>query len=236
MSKDRLTKAEMQRDELQEVFVEATGYVASHKNQTYRWIAIGAGALVLVVGGLMAFKAMQAKAGEKLSDALGVYDAPLVADGVQLAAGQQVYKDAAERSAAAVKALEAAKGSSAPGKAAAVALLASQGAKGVTGTAVDEAKALASSASGSIVGGTAAAAVLDAEAAAGRTKEAIELAKKYLESSDSPLPKDVLIFYLAKLNEKAGQQAEARVFYQRLVTDFPDSPYRFDAQQKVSNL
>ncbi|MGA7989907.1 MAG: tetratricopeptide repeat protein, partial [Thermoanaerobaculia bacterium] len=68
------------------------------------------------------------------------------------------------------------------------------------------------------------------------SKEALEAAKKYLESSDSPLPKDVLVYTVAKLYEKTGQTIEAKSFYQRLVADFPDSPLRAEAQQRLASL
>jgi tetratricopeptide (TPR) repeat protein len=79
-------------------------------------------------------------------------------------------------------------------------------------------------------------AALDAEAAAGRSKDALESAKKYLEAADAPLPKDVLVYTVAKLYEKNGQNVEAKSFYQRLVTDFPDSPMRAEAQQRLASL
>src|ERR1035441_5844977 len=84
--------------------------------------------------------------------------------------------------------------------------------------------------------GVAAVAAIDAEAAAGRPKEALETAKRYLEASDSPVSKDVLVFTMARLYEQTGQNVEAKSFYQRLVTDFPDSPLRTDGQQKLASL
>ena len=74
------------------------------------------------------------------------------------------------------------------------------------------------------------------EAAAGRAKEAIASAKGYLDSAEPPLPKDVLLFTLARLYEKDGQVADAKSSYQRVVSDYPDSPMRFEAQQKALGL
>ncbi|MBK9090265.1 MAG: tetratricopeptide repeat protein [Holophagales bacterium] len=51
-----------------------------------------------------------------------------------------------------------------------------------------------------------------------------------------PLPKDVILFTLARLYEKDGQLAEAKASYQRVVSDYPDSPMRFEAQQKAQGL
>ncbi|MBK9967045.1 MAG: tetratricopeptide repeat protein [Holophagales bacterium] len=67
-------------------------------------------------------------------------------------------------------------------------------------------------------------------------KEAIASAKGYLDAAEPPLPKDVLLFTLARLYEKDGQLAEAKTNYQRLVSDYPDSSMRFEAQQKAQGL
>jgi hypothetical protein len=100
----------------------------------------------------------------------------------------------------------------------------------------DGARDLATRAPGSIASGVAALSFIESEASAGRVKEAIASAKSYLDSSNPPLPKDVLLFTLAKLYEKDGQLADAKSSYQRVVADFPDSPMRFEAQQKVQGL
>jgi tetratricopeptide (TPR) repeat protein len=239
MSKDRLTKQQLKTDQLEHALVDARDYVATHKSQTLRWALLGAGALALVFAIWGGLTLRNNRLGARLSSALAILDAPLAADGVPAAAGQKVWKDAAERLAAAKTELRAlAKDSPGyrAGQAATLMLLSLDGPSAVSGGTLDSIKAFAKSESGTVAAGVAAAAVLDAQAAAGRTSEAIEAAKKYLDASDSPLPKDVLIFTLARLYEKSGQNAEAKSYYQRIVTDYPDSPMRFDAQQKAQSL
>ena len=51
--------------------------------------------------------------------------------------------------------------------------------------------------------------------------------------SESRAPKDALLFTLAGIYEQTGASADARATYQRLITDYPNSPYRADARQKV---
>ena len=41
---------------------------------------------------------------------------------------------------------------------------------------------------------------------------------------------------LGRLSEKAGQPAEAKSFYLRVTTDYPDSPLRMEAQQRSQGL
>lgn len=101
---------------------------------------------------------------------------------------------------------------------------------------LDGARDLAKREPGSIASGVAALAYLEAEAAAGRVKEAITAAKGYLDAANPPLPKDVILFTLARFYEKDGQLVDAKSSYQRVVSDFPDSPMRFEAQQKAQGL
>ena len=57
-----------------------------------------------------------------------------------------------------------------------------------------------------------------------------------LEKSDSPLPQDVILAELGMTFEQLHRTQEAIQSYQRIVDEFPQSPYRQEAQQKVSAL
>jgi tetratricopeptide (TPR) repeat protein len=84
-------------------------------------------------------------------------------------------------------------------------------------------------------GEVAAAAELDAVkllVSQGKTTEAIDRLKRAIES-DSAAPKDALLFLLAQVYEKNGAASDARAIYQRIVNDYPASPYRTDARQKL---
>ncbi len=52
---------------------------------------------------------------------------------------------------------------------------------------------------------------------------------------DARLTRDTALFQLAKVWEHEGKPEEANRFYRKLVEDFPDSPYRSDAQQHLSS-
>jgi tetratricopeptide (TPR) repeat protein len=239
MSKDKLSRKELKENELEHALVEARDYVVSHEATAKRWTTIVVGAVVLVglVWGGLALRARRLDS--RLSAALGVFDAPLATDGAGTPPGMTVYKDAAERLEAAKKLLRGladdAPGSKA-GQVARTMLLALDGGTTPPAKLLDGARDLARRAPGSIASGVAALSYIEAEAAAGRVKEAISSAKAYLEAAEPPLPKDVLLFTLARLYEKDGRQAEAKASYQRVVADYPDSPMRFEAQQKVQGL
>ncbi len=239
MSKDRISKKQLKENELEHALVEARDYVVGHEVQAKRWgvLAAVAVALVAVVWGGLALRARRLDA--RLSAALAAFDAPLATDGAGTPPGATVYKNAGERSEAAKKLLRAladdAPGSK-PGQAARTMLLALEGGATPPAKLLDGARDLAKRDPGSVVSGVAALSYLEAEASAGRVKEAISAAKGYLDAAEPPLPKDVLLFTLARLYEKDGQGAEAKTSYQRVVADFPDSPMRFEAQQKVQGL
>lgn len=236
MSKDRLTKKDLKTNELEHALEEARDYVVSHEDQAKRWTAAGIGAAVLVAAVWGGISWRSRSLDGRLSTALTTLDAPLAADGVPATPGLKVFKDAAERTAEAKKELKDLAGSSSQaGRAARLVLLSLEGGT-PSGTNLDGARDLASSLSGSIAGGFAAVAYLDGMATAGRTKDAIAAAQKYLSDSSAPAPKDVLLYTLGRLQEKAGQPVEARASYQRLVADFPDSPMRYEAQQKLQGI
>src|SRR5664280_1265208 len=216
---NRLTKQQMKTDQLQHALTDARDYVAAHRSETTRWALIAGGA-VLVLGAIWGGIVLRnGRLAARFSSALALFDAPLASDSAP-APGARVFKDVAERTAAAKSELASLvkdAPSSLAGRAAAVVVLSLDGPKAATGANLDAAKAFAKSESGTVAAGVAAVAAIDAEAAAGR-------------------PKEALVFTMARLYEQTGQNVEAKNFYQRLVTDFPDSPLRTDAQQKLASL
>ena len=235
---NRLTKKQMKTDQLEHALTDARDFVASHKSETTRWMLIAGGA-ILAIGAVWGGIVLRSnRLAARFSSALALFDAPLASEAAP-APGARVFKDVAERTAAAkaeLASLAKDSSSTSAGRAAAVLLLSLDGARAATGANLDAAKAFARSESGTVAAGIAAVAAIDAEAAAGRPKEALETAKRYLDASDSPVSKDILVFTMARLYEQTGQNVEAKSFYQRLVTDFPDSPLRTEAQQKLASL
>lgn len=239
MSKDRISRKELKENELEHALVGARDYVVSHEAQAKRWTVVAVSALVLVglVWGGLALRGRRLDA--RLSAALAVFDAPLATEGAGPIPGVTVHANAAarlEEAKARLRELADDAPGSKPGQAARTMLLALEGGAAPPAKLRDGARDLAKRAPGSIASGVAALSFIESEAAAGRVKEAIASAKAYLDSSRSPLPKDVLLFTLARLYEQDGQLAEAKTSYQRVVADFPDSPMRFEAQQKVQAL
>lgn len=242
MAKDKLTKKQLeqlQHNEIEDALLDARDYVTSHKQQTKRWTLIGVGVAVglgLVLGGV---SWRSRRLNGELAGTLALYSAPVVTEGSVAAPGQKVYKDESERKAEIARKLQALverAPSSTAGRSAAVLLMAEQGNKGVTADRLKAAEGLAKASRSPIEAATVAVSFLEAKASAGGAKEAIEAARKYVDSTSSPLPKDVALYTLARLYEKAGQTAEAKSTYQRLVSEFPDSTFKWDSQQKADSL
>jgi hypothetical protein len=55
-----------------------------------------------------------------------------------------------------------------------------------------------------------------------------------IAGKDPRLPRDVAMFELARMWEKEGKPAEAAKLYRKLMEDFPESPFRNDAQQRLT--
>lgn len=225
----KIRRQDLKRNELAETVGKTVDYVAGHRRGVTEGIVVAA-ALVAVVAGFFLYRAwIERSAGRSLSEALAVLDTPLASEQTGAA---KTFASAAERRAQADKLLEkaASHGSTPSGKAAQVILAA--GGTEKAGQAVDVFEKAARQARSE----SAAAAEIDAAkelAAQGKTSEAIERLKRAIESPSSAAPKDALLFTLGNLYEQSGNAADARATYQRLITDYPNSPYRADARQKV---
>ena len=226
----RITRKQLKRNELADTVGRTVDYVSHHRRGAVE--AIGAAvAVLLLAGGFFLFRAWREKsAGRELSAALAILEAPLSADPGASGAAQTFASDV-ERERAAAKHLQAAsrKGGTSAGRAAQVILAAraekfAQSTEALTKAARDEQAEVAGAAE------IDAARLLTSQ---GKTTEAIDRLKRAIESSKSAAPKDALLFVLAETYEKAGSSGDAKATYQRLVNDYPNSPYRADARQKI---
>lgn len=67
----------------------------------------------------------------------------------------------------------------------------------------------------------------------GKAEEVAAELEAMLEDARRPLPEDVVLNELAVTLESLGRQEDAAEHYQRLVTEFAESPYAFAAREKV---
>lgn len=72
--------------------------------------------------------------------------------------------------------------------------------------------------------------------AKGETEGVIRDLEAMAAGKDRRLPRDTALFELAKVYERTGKITQAQEVLRKLVENFPDSPYKTDAQQKLSSL
>ncbi|HEY7113358.1 MAG TPA: tetratricopeptide repeat protein [Thermoanaerobaculia bacterium] len=228
---EKITRKDLKRNDLVETVGRTVDYVTSHRRGVGEGVAVAAG-IALLVGGFFLVKTYrEARAGRELSAGLAAFDAPLAGEPGGASAPLS-FPSAAARDAAAAEHLRkaASYGGTTPARAASV-ILAARDAKA---TAADSFERAARDGRFEI----AAAAEIDAArllASQGKVTEAVERLKRAVESPDASMPKDALLFALAQIYEGSGASSDARSVYQRIVNDYPNSPYRADARQKLPN-
>jgi tetratricopeptide (TPR) repeat protein len=228
----RITRRQLKRNDLAETFGRTVDYVSHHRRGATEAIAAGVAVLLLAAGFFLFRGWRERSAGRELSEALAILDAPLASDPAA-ATASRTYPTAADREQEAARHLDAAakKAGTEAGRAARV-IVAARSDK--PAEAVNVLTKVARDARMEV----AAVAEIDAArllAATGKTNEAIERLKRGIESPQAAAPKDVLLFVLAETYEKAGNAADARATYQRIVNDYPNSPYRTPAREKLGS-
>jgi TolA-binding protein len=79
-------------------------------------------------------------------------------------------------------------------------------------------------------------AVADLNVRDGNYEPAISTFRELSLDVKGDLPVDAILMQLGRAYEAAGKQAEARQTFQRIGSEFPDSPYATDAEQRVEAL
>jgi tetratricopeptide (TPR) repeat protein len=65
---------------------------------------------------------------------------------------------------------------------------------------------------------------------------AAELYRTLIDDAQTPLPRDLLLFDLAKTEEGAGNTEKAKQYYERILAEHPDSQLRGDAMTRSESL
>jgi len=78
--------------------------------------------------------------------------------------------------------------------------------------------------------------LIDLDRKQGKGEQVVKDLRAMMEKGDSPLPQDVILNELGKTLEQLHRPQEAVQSYQRILDEFPQSPFRQDAQQKVLAL
>ena len=73
----------------------------------------------------------------------------------------------------------------------------------------------------------------EAQARAGQYDQAINTFKDLAQRKDGPLPVDGILMQLGRTYLDAGKRADAQQTFNRLVEEFPDSPFTRDAKREL---
>jgi len=224
----KITRKQLKRNDLVETMGRTVDYVSHHRRGVTEGIVAVAVVAVLIGGFLLLRSYRENQAGKELSAALAALDTPIAGQPAALGAAK-TFATAEARDKEADRHLRKAAGypGTSAGRAAALILAARDKAPNAETFARTARVAKAE---------VAASAELDAArllAAQGKKTEAIDRLKRAIESPASAAPKDALLFALGQVYEDSGSASDARATFQRLITDYPNSPYRNDARQKI---
>jgi tetratricopeptide (TPR) repeat protein len=224
----KITRKQLKRNELAETMGRTVDYVSLHKRGVTEGIIAAAVVAVLIGGFLLLRGYRENQAGKELSAALANLDTPIAGQPAALGAAK-TFPNVEARDKEADMHLRKAAGhpGTSAGRAAGLILTAREKTPSAETFARTAREAKAE---------VAASAELDAArllAAQGKRTEAIDRLKRAIESPASAAPKDALLFALGQVYEDSGSASDARATFQRLITDYPNSPYRNDARQKI---
>ena len=76
----------------------------------------------------------------------------------------------------------------------------------------------------------------EAQAREGQYDQAITTYKELSLRKDGPLPVDGILMQLGRTQLEAGKRADAQQTFNRLVEEFPESPFSGDARRELENL
>jgi TolA-binding protein len=76
----------------------------------------------------------------------------------------------------------------------------------------------------------------EAQARSGQYDQAINTFKDLAQRKDGPLPVDGILMQLGRTYLEAGKRADAQQTFNRLVEEYPDSPFTGDARKELETL
>ncbi len=236
----RLTRKEIKRDDFASAMGRGVEYAGSHV-RTILYAVVGVLLLAALGVGIYYWRSHQSQnAGQALSKAVKVYQGTVVATGAKPSdPTAPSFPTAEARRAAVKKAMEKVRGDYGSTDAADVAglylaqIAAEEGKR-------EEARKLwkdfVDDHPKHMLAAEAQLNLLHLDSQQGKAEDVIKELRALLEKGDTPLPQDVLLHELGATLEQVKRPLEAAQAYQRILDEFPQSPYRTEAQQKVSAL
>ena len=76
----------------------------------------------------------------------------------------------------------------------------------------------------------------EAQARSGQFDQAINTYKELAQRKDGPLPTDGILMQMGRTYLDAGKRSDAQQIFNRLVEEYPESPFSGDARRELDNL
>jgi TolA-binding protein len=236
----RLTRKEIKRDDFTSAVGRGVEYAESHV-MTIVYAVVGVLVLVAIGVGISYWRANQAQsAGEALAKAVKIYQAPVVtADAKPTDPTTPSFATEEAHRAAARKALQKVRDSYGSTNAADVANLYLAQIDAEEGKLAEARKIwqdFVDAHPKHMLGAEARLNLIHLDREQGKGEDVVKQLRAMLEKGDTPVPQDVLLHELGATLEQLKRPQEAAQSYQRILDEFPQSPYRSEAQQKVAAL
>jgi tetratricopeptide (TPR) repeat protein len=235
----RLSRKEIKRNELAQAVERTVEYATSHTRTLWQ-VGIGAAAVLVLGAGTYLFLDLRARSARTdLDAAIRVAQAPIEATAAKPDDPERpTFADEASRRSRARALFEQVR--SRHGGAPAAVALAYLGRFAAEEGSLDRARELwqesLAEAADHLLAAEVRLNLLKLDLAQGKAEEVARRLEAMLEQTEKPLPEDVILFELAAVREKLGKTDEALAAYQRIVDEFPRSPYLREAQQKAGAL
>lgn len=233
----RAERHHLKENELQRAATEVRRFYTERQRES-SWILALAGVVALVaIGYFFWTEHVQSRAHNLLAQATTVQDARIAVPGTPEAKGT-FPTERARLQAAVVKFKAAADAypSTDAGLFARSQEAAGQLALGNASLAVAAYEEVIKRAGSSIYGQTAQLGLAEARARAGQYDQAITSFRELAQRKDGPLPVDGILMQLGRTYRDAGKRSDAQVTFNRIVQEFPDSPFTQEAKRELDTL
>ena len=237
---ERLSPKEIKQDIREDEFRSFVGTVFE-KIEERPSLVVGTvlgvlGMVLLVTGGFAYSKSRAETANQRLAEVLEIFSAPVVEEGEEAApatAGSPTFATVEARRASAKEALENVS-SGAAGDIADLLRADLALEEGDRSTARGIWEDFVESYGDHLLAVSVRLNLIHLDRAEGRSAEVAEELQRQLDSATKTLPEDVILYELALTREALGESEAALALYQRLVDEYPQSPYTGKARQMTT--
>jgi TolA-binding protein len=230
-----MTRHDMKQDDLVSAIEKVSSYATANPVLLRNWGlgAAAAVALIALVFWLMSSRTQAAAA--LLAEAETRFSAPVVATGANPTGPSPTYPTDAERDRAALESFDrlVSKYGGGPGGVGRYYQGVLQARSGKLDEAVTSLQNFIAQTSGPVLKALAQAQVAEIKVKKGDLDGGAKIFNDLAQDKNGAYPTDWALFYLAGIEEKQGKGVEAAANYQRIVKEFPTSPFATDAGRKA---